>query len=123
MKTGIAFALFALPVIAAAAPDCSVRTTPNLAGPEFFQKAKVTPGDAERAAVRSLGNVQPQIVRHALEVERNCLVYSVDVAIPGKRGFEQVRIDAGDGKVLGRRHESARTESREWERKAGPRTE
>ena len=48
-----------------------------------------------------------------LEVEDGCLVYSFDIKVAGKSGAEEVMVDAGNGKVLSRKHESAMKEAAE----------
>jgi hypothetical protein len=40
-------------------------------------------------------------------------VYSFDIAIPGKPGIEEIIVDAGTGKVLSHKHESAKQEAAE----------
>jgi uncharacterized membrane protein YkoI len=51
------------------------------------------------------------ITKGGLEVENGCLVYSYDVKVPGKSGFEEVIVDAGSGKVLKTEHENSTGET------------
>jgi uncharacterized membrane protein YkoI len=45
------------------------------------------------------------VVEHELEVEGGVLVYSIEVKVKGKKGVDELLIDAGDGKILKTEHE------------------
>ena len=76
--------------------------------------AKVHQDDAQKAALASLKDSTKATVKEAeLEVEHGCLVYSFDVAIEGKSGIRELQVDAGSGKVLSSKHESAKAEAAE----------
>lgn len=53
-----------------------------------------------------------------LERERGRVVYSVDVQVPGKAGYEEVNVSALTGKILSRKHESAKAEQKEEAKEA-----
>lgn len=72
---------------------------------ELKKKVKITQADAEKAAVKAVG-VNAKVDDSELEIEQGFLVYSVDVKVAGKKGLEEVWIDAGSGKVLMQRHET-----------------
>jgi len=48
-----------------------------------------------------------------LERENGKLIYSYDISVPGKSGVEEVNVNAIDGSVVGKMHESAKTEKKE----------
>jgi hypothetical protein len=48
-----------------------------------------------------------------LEIEHGCLVYSFDIKVIGRRGVEEVFVDAGDGNALSHLRETARQEALE----------
>ena len=81
-----------------------VEGKPTLA--ELKKKVKVTQADAEKAALKAVGGEGSKRTTYAeLEIEQGYLVYAIDVKVEGKQGVEEVWVDAGSGKVLGRRHE------------------
>ena len=56
-----------------------------------------------------------------LEQERGKLIYSFDVKVPGKRGIEEVNIDAKTGALVGREHEGDEDERAESRSEHAPR--
>ena len=93
---------------------CSIhpkKGTPDSALPAM---TKVSMADAEKTAIDSL-KVAPgsAVAKGELEVEHGCLIYSFDISLTGKKGAEEVAVDAGTGKVLSRKHESALKEAAE----------
>jgi hypothetical protein len=56
-----------------------------------------------------------------LEQEHGKLIYSFDVKVPGKRGIEEVNIDAKSGAVVGREHENEADEHAESRQEHAPR--
>jgi len=79
--------------------------------PGLLAKATVTPDSATKVAQARVptGRIQSG----EIEVEDGHLLYSFDVAIPGKSGIEEVQVDAKTGKVLGVEHEGASAEAAE----------
>lgn len=68
--------------------------------------------DAARAT--ALAKVPHGAVRsEELEKEHGKLIYSFDIAVPGKPGIEEVNVSAVTGKVLNKHHESAKDEKKE----------
>jgi hypothetical protein len=80
----------------------------------------VSQADAEKAALAGFANFASPatIAKSELEIEQSCLVYSFDVQIAGEKGFEEVHVDAGTGKVLSRKHETSRHEAAESKQEA-----
>ncbi|HEY0554796.1 MAG TPA: PepSY domain-containing protein [Thermoanaerobaculia bacterium] len=73
--------------------------------------AKITL-DAARAT--ALAKVPNGTVRsEELEKEHGKLIYSFDIAVPGKTGIEEVNVSAVTGKVINKHHESAKDEKKE----------
>ncbi len=97
---------------AASAADCSIRPAKGSTDAQLTSLAKVTQADAEKLALARVKS--PATVAGAeLEAEHGCLLWSFDLAVTGKRGIEEVQIDAGNGKVLSVKHESAKHEAAE----------
>ena len=77
----------------------------------MLAQAKVTPEQALKAA---RARVPHSTVKSAgLEREEGQLVYSFDLAVPGREGVEEVWVDATTGKVLSVKHEDASREADE----------
>jgi len=104
----------ALPLAAAADKlDCSIKAKKTLGEREMAAMAKVNEPAARKAAVDSVRTPGVSIVKGELEVEDGCLIYSYDIAVPGKSGAQEVFVDAGNGKVIKSKHESAAKEAAE----------
>lgn len=72
--------------------------------PGLFAKAKVT-ADAARAT--ALAAVPGGLVKKGeLEQEGGKLIFSFDIKVPGKRGIEEIHVDAMTGPVINREHEA-----------------
>ena len=54
-----------------------------------------------------------KITEGGLEVENGYLIYSFDFKVKGKKGIQEIIVDAGSGKVLGQAHESDAAEAKE----------
>lgn len=74
---------------------------------------KVSMQQARSNALAHLKTKSLRIVSEELEIEQGCLVYSFDIEITGKSGIEEIFVDAGDGKVLLQKHETAKQEAAE----------
>ncbi len=68
----------------------------------------------ETARATALAKVPHGEVRsEELKKEHGKLIYSFDIAVPGKSGIEEVNVSAITGKVLAKHHETAKDEKRE----------
>jgi uncharacterized membrane protein YkoI len=68
----------------------------------------------ETARATALAKVPHGEVRsEELEREHGKLIYSFDIAVPGKSGIEEVNVSAITGKILAKHHETAKEESKE----------
>ncbi len=88
---------------------------------DLTQMAKVSMVDAEKTALAAIEAKDKLVTSREIEVEHGYLVYSFDIQVAGKPGVEEVQVDAGNGKVLAREHESARSEAREKKKAEKPR--
>ncbi len=79
--------------------------------PDLAKDAKIS---LETARATALAKVPRGVVRsEELEREHGKLIYSFDIAVPGKSGIQEVNVNAIDGKVVGVHHESAKDEQKE----------
>ena len=75
--------------------------------------AKISMTEAQTIALCRIKPASAEIASAELEIEQGCLVYSFDIRIGGKSGVEEIMVDAGNGKVICRKHESAKVEAAE----------
>jgi uncharacterized membrane protein YkoI len=78
---------------------------------QLKKAAKVTQLQARATALKEVPNGRVQ--KSELERENGNLIYSFDIKIPGKSGFEEVNVDAITGKVVNREHETPKMEAKE----------
>ncbi len=92
--------------------SASAQTTYKKDVPAALAKqAKVDEATAAAAARAILPNGTIRSVE--LEREKGRLIYSYDFIVAGKKGVEEVNIDAATGKAIATEHESAATERAE----------
>jgi len=78
---------------------------------DLAKQAKIS---LETARATALAKVPHGVVRsEELEREHGKLIYSFDIAVPGKSGIQEVNVSAIDGKVLGMHHETTKDEKKE----------
>ncbi len=118
-KTLIAAVLVSLVAISAGAQERKVeKFTKKEAA--LRAEAKVTE-DAARAI--ALGVVPGATVKEGeLEKEKGKLIWSFDLKVKGKKGVEEVQVDAVTGKIIGREHESDAKEAKEAKDEAKAKT-
>jgi uncharacterized membrane protein YkoI len=75
------------------------------------KEAKITEPAARATALKEVPN--GTVKSSELERENGKLIYSYDITVPGKSGVEEVNVNAIDGSVVGKMHESAKTEKTE----------
>ena len=82
---------------------------------ELAKMAKVPMVDAEKTALAAVEgkDADKKVTSRELEVEHGYLIYSFDIKVADKKGIDEVNVDAGDGKVLDREHESPKAEAKE----------
>ena len=99
---------------AVAAERCSIHPAKGLSDAQLNSLAKVSQADAEKIAIAKIqGKDAVSIASAELEAEHRCLIWSFDLRVAGKSGIQEVQVDAGDGKVLSVRHETASQEATE----------
>jgi uncharacterized membrane protein YkoI len=75
------------------------------------KEAKIAESDARATALKEVPN--GTVKSEELEREKGKLIYSYDISVAGKSGIEEVNVNAMDGSVVGKVHESAKTEKKE----------
>ena len=78
---------------------------------DLAKQAKITLETARATALAKVPN--GEVRSEELEKEHGKLIYSFDIAVPGKSGIQEVNVDAITGKVIGVHHESAKDEKKE----------
>ncbi len=113
MLSGLAIAtIVAGPV--SAGPMCSIHPAKGLSDSQLSTLAKVSRTEAEKIALaRVKSKAAVSLTSAELEAEDGCLLWSFDLKVAGESGVQEVQVDAGDGKILSVRHETARQESAE----------
>ena len=87
---------------------CSIKASKGAT--DLKKMAKISMAAAQKTALaKQAGTVS----KSELEVEDGCLVYSFDIKVAGKSGAQEIMVDAGNGKVLSSKHESAMKEAAE----------
>ena len=79
--------------------------------PGLFKQAKITPDVATATALAKVPG--GKIDAAELENEKGKLIYSFDIKVQGKRGIEEVAVDAITGVVLSVEHETPADEAKE----------
>jgi uncharacterized membrane protein YkoI len=74
-------------------------------------EAKVSEATARATALAQVPN--GTVKSSELEREKGKLIYSFDITVPGKTGIEEVNVNAIDGTVVGKEHETAKSEKKE----------
>lgn len=106
-SAGVALALCAVCAPAMHAQASYTREIPD----SLKAHAKI----AEEAAAKTALTKVPkgEIASVELEREKGKLLYSYDIKVPGKKGVEEVHVDAVTGKFLSKEHETPDAEKKE----------
>lgn len=75
------------------------------------QEARITEATARATALREVPN--GTIKSSELEREHGKLIYSFDIAVPGRSGIEEVAVNAIDGSIVAHEHETPAMEKKE----------
>ncbi|GAC1410672.1 MAG: hypothetical protein PVSMB1_12860 [Gemmatimonadaceae bacterium] len=75
------------------------------------KEAKISEGTARATALKEFpsGTVKSS----ELERENGKLIYSFDITVPGKTGIDEVNVNAIDGSVVAKEHETPKSEKKE----------
>ena len=112
--SAIALISLSIPAMASAAGmHCSIHPAKNTPASTLSGLAKISQADAEKTAIASIKAQTEKTTEGELEVEHGCLVYSFDIRVSGKSGIQEVIVDAGTGKILSHKHETAKQEKAE----------
>jgi hypothetical protein len=114
MKRIVICAFLMVPISAAAAGlACDTRPAKNTPASALPGLARISKAEAQKRALARLKSQSAEIVSAELEVEEGCLVYSFDIRLSGKPGVEEIMVDAGTGKIVSHKHETAAQEAAE----------
>ena len=80
------------------------------------KEAKISEEAARATALKEVPN--GTVKSSELEREHGKLIYSIDVTVPGKTGIEEVNVNAIDGSVVAKEHESPKSEKKEAAKEA-----
>lgn len=110
-----AIALLSVSTIPASAAKlyCSIHPAKDTPVSDLRGLSKVSQENASKSALASIKARSKQITHGNLEIEQGCLVYSFDIQISGKKGVEEILVDAGTGKIITHKHETAKQEAAE----------
>ena len=75
------------------------------------KEAKISEETARATALKEVPN--GTIKSSELEREHGKLIYSFDITVPGKTGIEEIAVNAIDGSVVTREHETPAMEKKE----------
>ena len=103
----------ALPEAATATSTAPVAITEDTPG--LFAKATVQPEAARATALAAVPG--GTVTKGELEEEDGALIYSFDIAVPGKTGVTEIHVDAKSGAVVKREHEGAQVNANPKETK------
>src|SRR6202140_937890 len=79
---------------------------------ETLQKeAKITEATARATALKEVPN--GTVKSSELEREGGKLIYSYDITVPGKTGIDEVNVNAIDGTIVAKQHETPKAEKTE----------
>jgi uncharacterized membrane protein YkoI len=80
------------------------------------KEAKISQDAAQATALKEVPN--GTVKSSELEREHGKLIYSFDITVPGKTGIEEVNVNAIDGTVVAKQHETPKTEKAEAAKEA-----
>jgi uncharacterized membrane protein YkoI len=80
------------------------------------KEAKITEAAARATALKEVPN--GTVKSSELERENGKLIYSYDITVPGKTGIDEVNVNAIDGTVVAKQHETPKSEKSEAAKEA-----
>ena len=78
---------------------------------ELQKEAKISEATARATALKEFPN--GTVKSSELERENGKLIYSYDITVPGKTGIDEVNVNAIDGSVVAKQHETPKSEKKE----------
>lgn len=109
----VAAALVTLAAVSAGAQKASADQEKNAKKEEAALRAtaKVSEDSARAIALKVVPGATVQAAE--IEKEKGKVIWSFDLKVAGKKGIEEVNVNAMTGKVVGHAHESDATEAKE----------
>ena len=80
------------------------------------KEAKISEATARATALQQVPN--GAVKSSELERENGKLIYSYDITVPGKTGIDEVNVNAIDGTVVAKQHETPKAEKTEAAKEA-----
>ena len=80
------------------------------------REAKIPEATARATALAQVPN--GTVKSSELEREHGKLIYSYDISVPGKKGVEEINVNAIDGSIVAREHETPKMEKKEAAKEA-----
>lgn len=80
------------------------------------KEAKITEAAARATALKEVPN--GTVKSSELERENGKLIYSYDITVPGKTGIDEVNVNAIDGTIVAKQHETPKSEKSEAAKEA-----
>ena len=81
--------------------ECTIRPPRNATSEELNRLVRVSQEAAGKTAVASLAPLKPgDVISSDVEDFEDCLVWPFTLRLPGKKGVQEIFVDAGDGKVV-----------------------
>jgi uncharacterized membrane protein YkoI len=75
------------------------------------KEARISEATARATALKEVPN--GTVKSSELERENGKLIYSFDITVPGKTGIDEVNVNAIDGSVIAKQHETPKAEKKE----------
>jgi uncharacterized membrane protein YkoI len=75
------------------------------------KEAKISEATARATALKEVPN--GTVKSSELERENGKLIYSYDITVPGKTGIDEVNVNAVDGSIVAKQHETPKSEKKE----------
>jgi hypothetical protein len=81
--------------------ECSIRPPRNATPEELARLVRVTQQEAAKKAVASLSPLKAtDVISSDVEAFEGCLAWPFTLRLPGKKGVQEVFVDAGNGEVV-----------------------
>ncbi len=81
--------------------ECTIHPPRNAGASELSRLARVRQEDAAKTAVGSVAPAKPtDVISSDVESFEGCLAWPFTLRLPGKKGVQEIFVDAGDGKVV-----------------------
>lgn len=84
------------------------------------KEAKISEATARATALKEVPN--GTVKSSELERENGKLIYSFDITVAGKTGIDEVNVDAIDGSIVAKQHETPKMEKKEAAKEAKEKT-